>query len=80
MRRPSRRSGEAAERPSEERVTPCRLRECAGIRQQRWDAALAAGRVVAVDEVAERIERGVLGERHRDGEPARVVRNARRSS
>jgi hypothetical protein len=49
-----------------------RLCERPSVRQQRRHALLAAGRVVAVDEPAERIEAGVLGERHRHGEPARV--------
>ncbi len=59
---------------AEERVAPRRLRERAAIRQERRDAGLSPGGVVAVDEVAERIEGEMLGDRHPEGEFPRVDR------
>jgi len=61
----------AEDRP-EERVTPGRLGERARIHEQWWDAGLTARRVVAIDEVSERVEGDVLGERHAEYELPRV--------
>jgi hypothetical protein len=52
------------------------LRESSPVRQERRDAGLAASWVVAVDEVAERIEREVLSERHPESEAAWLDRDA----
>jgi hypothetical protein len=60
--------GDAAEHGTEKRVAPSRLRERARIAEELWDAGLAACRVITIDEVAERIEHDVLGDRHADGE------------
>ena len=57
------------EHGAEERVPPRRLGKRVRARQERRDAGLTARRVIAVDEVAERIERRVLGERHPEREP-----------
>ena len=65
-------AGEPAENRAEDRVAPRRLGEGAGILEQRRNPRLSARRVVPVDEVAERVEREVLGEREAHGEPARV--------
>src|SRR5262249_2672933 len=46
----------------------------ARVRQERRNAGLAARRVVPVDEVAERVQRRVLGEGHTDCELASVDR------
>jgi hypothetical protein len=60
--------GDPAEHNTEERVAPSRLRERARIGEQPRDAGFAACRVITIDEVAERIEHDVLGDRHADGE------------
>ena len=44
-------------------MAPRRLGECSGAAEERWDAKLSACGVVPVDEVTERVERQVLGER-----------------
>jgi hypothetical protein len=46
-----------------------RLAEGARVRQKRRDPGLSSRRVEAVDEVPERIQGDVLGERHPDREP-----------
>ncbi len=63
--------GEPAEHKSEDGVAHGRLRERARVLEQRRDARLAAGGVVAVDEEGERVERDVLRERSGQGEPPR---------
>jgi hypothetical protein len=45
------------------------------VRQKERHTLLAASRVVPVDEVAERIQAGVLGERHPERETPRPDRN-----
>jgi hypothetical protein len=52
-----------------------RLRERSSIRQERWHAVPAARRVVAVDEVAERIQAGVLSEGQPERKAAGLDRN-----
>ena len=42
-------------------MAPSRLRKRARIGEQPWDAGLAVGRVITIDEVAEWIEHDVLG-------------------
>src|SRR5919201_4352184 len=56
-------SREPAEQNAEEGVAPRRLQVGTRVRQEGRDARLAPRRVVAVDEVAERVESGVLRER-----------------
>jgi len=53
----------------------CRLPKSSPVRQQRRHALLAASRVVAIDEVADRIQAGVLRQRHPEREAARLDRN-----
>jgi hypothetical protein len=53
-------SAEPAEHDTEERMTPGRLCECPRIRQERRNSGLTARRVVAVDEVEERVQADVL--------------------
>jgi len=66
---------ESTEHRPEERVAPGRLRERARIAQQRRDAGLPACRVVAIDQVAERVERDMLDEGHPERELARADRD-----
>jgi hypothetical protein len=61
------RSGKSAEHGAEECVTPGRLQERARIRQKRWDADLAARRMVTVDYGTEWVKTDVLGECHAEG-------------
>lgn len=51
-----------------------RLAERAQVREQRRDSLLASCRVVAVDEIPERIERDVLAECHPEREASAVDR------
>jgi hypothetical protein len=53
--------GQLAKHGAEKRVAPSRLRERARIGQEPWDPGLTARRVVAVDDVAKRVEGNVLG-------------------
>jgi hypothetical protein len=53
-----------------------RLPEGLRVAEQRGDSFLAARRVVAVDEVRERVEGHVLGERHAERQSARLDRDA----
>jgi hypothetical protein len=55
---------ELPENQPEDQVPRGCLREGASIRQERWQALLTARRMVAVDEVAERVEREMFGKRH----------------
>src|SRR4029453_1796719 len=57
---------------AEDGVPNGRLPESAGVREERRDAFRPAGRVVPVDEVRERVERDMLGERHAEGQPSRL--------
>ena len=57
---------EPTEDGTEQRMAPGRLREGASAREQRRHAGLAASRVEAVDEEAERVERDVLCQCHPD--------------
>ena len=66
--------GDPAEHGTEKRVAPSRLRERTRIGEESWDAWLAACRVITIDEVAERIEHDVLGDRHAEGELSGVGR------
>ena len=66
-----------AKHDAEHGVTPRRLCERAGIREERRDAGLSPGRVDAVDEVAERIEREMLRDRHPECELPRADRQPR---
>jgi hypothetical protein len=59
---------EPAKHDGEERVAPGRLYECTRIRQKWRDSGLAARRMVAIDEVAERIEAYMLAEGHSERE------------
>ena len=59
---------EPTENGAEQRMAPRRLREGASVREQRGHARLAASRVEAVDEEAERIQGDVLCQRHSDRE------------
>lgn len=63
---------EPLEKRAEESVAPGRLGERAAIPQQRRDSRLTARRMVAIDEVAKRVERDVLGERHAERELPRA--------
>jgi hypothetical protein len=53
-----------------------RLGERSSIRQERRHAVLAARRVVAVDEVAERVQAGVLSEGHAERKAAGLDRES----
>jgi hypothetical protein len=66
---------EPPEYETEERVACGCLRERALVRQQWRHALFAASRVVAVDDVAERVQAGVLPESHPDREAPRLDRN-----
>ena len=70
-------TGQCAEHEAEDRMPPGCLRERARVRKQRRDPARAAGRVAAVDDVAEGVERDVLEERHAECQPPSVRRRAR---
>ena len=61
--------GQLAKNGAEKRVAPSRLRERARIGQEPWDPGLTTRRVVAVDDVAKRVEGDVLGDGHPDREP-----------
>ena len=66
-----------ARRPStapKSAVPPRRLCERTAVREKRRDTRLAASRVVTVDEVAERIEREMLRDRHPERELPRTDR------
>src|ERR671937_1364807 len=71
-----RRSREPPEQHAEERVPPRCLQVGARVGEKRRDAALPAGGMAAVDEVAEWVEEGVLGEREPEREAARARANA----
>ena len=71
------RSGEPAEEEAKQRVPHGRLPERARVPEERRDAGLSPGGVVAVDEVRERIERDVLGQSGGEGEAARRHRDPR---
>jgi hypothetical protein len=62
------RTTEPVKHDSEERVAPRRLCERTRIRQEWRDSGLTARRVVAVDQVAERIKAHVLAEGHSERE------------
>jgi len=65
-RRLGRLRSKPAEHDPEQQVPGRRLGEGSPVRQERRHAGLAAGRVVTVDEVRQRVEHDVLGERHPD--------------
>ena len=70
------RLGEPSEDDAEQRMPPRRLRERATVREERGNTRGTAAWVVPVDEAAERIEGEVLAQRHPEGEPARIDRDA----
>jgi len=68
-------AGELPEHASEDDVAHRCLRERTSIGQEWRHTVFATRRVVAVDEVAERIQAGVLRERHCECEAAGLDRN-----
>ncbi|TML48690.1 MAG: hypothetical protein E6G23_03695, partial [Actinobacteria bacterium] len=66
---------ELTEHEAEDSVARGRLREGPTVCQKERHTLLAASRVVPVDEVAERIQGGVLGERHPERDTPRTNRN-----
>ena len=75
-RRPAAVTRQTAQHQSEQRVPPRRLREGARVGDERRHPRLPARGVVAVDEVRERIEGHVLGERHAERQATRLDRDA----
>ena len=66
------RTSEPAKYEGEEHVAPGRLGERTRIRQERRDSGLTARRMVAIDEVAERVEARVLAEGHGERESSGI--------